>query len=959
MANSYIPDLSQLAPGDLARSGDINERYENTVSAFDILPAPAVGKKGFDEPIAVGEPLDSDHAVSKNYLEVEWLSQANKDQLMLLDVNNLNTVALSIADVTTVSVNVADVNTLAAVSANVTSLSNNLSNILAVDANEANINAAVANATNINLAVANQDDIDLVSANMLDVNTAANNIASINTVANDLNEPISEIDTVATNIANVDTVGTNIANVNTVAGNNTNINTVVANLTDIQNADTYAATAVAARDGAEAALDAFTDLYLGSKTADPVLDNDGDPIQTGAMYYNSTAGQMKVWDGAEWDFAAVSTDDTLLKSQNLADLPNKTLAKSNLAYTSPEVSYDNTVSGIAANTVKEALDYLASVTGNQSGAVASYKRQEFNASASQTTFVTSGYTTGYVEVYVDGLLLDNSAFTANDGTNVVLTTPATGGEEVNIIMHDSFSIAEILRVHSISASASDNAITLDASNNVTYLGGLTATSFSGDGTALTGVLMEANNLSDLGSAATARTNLELGALATLSTVDASTITDNSVGTAELNVSGTGVAGQALTSNADQTMSWTTLSTVATTGAYSDLSGTPSTATTSVAGLMSSSDKTKLDGIATNANNYTHPSDGGGNQTTLTGATVYSDITINTAGHVTATTTRDLTPANIGAEPAFTKNTAFNDNYGTAAGTVCEGNDSRLSNSRQCNNSFDNAATSRTNLGLGSLATLNSVGSAQIDADAVGSSEIAASAVGASELNVTGNGTTAQYLRSDGDGSFTWATPTNTTYSGGTGITLTGTTFSVDYGTAAGTACQGNDSRLSNSRQCNNNFDNAATARTNLGLGYYATLSAASAISLTNTTDSTSTTTGAIQTDGGIGVALSVYAGGNVTAYSDARLKENIEVIPDALSKVQTLSGYTYDRTDMDLRQTGVIAQEVLEVLPEAVTAPSDEDGYYGVNYGSMVGLLIEAIKEQQKQIDDLKAQLRG
>ena len=65
------------------------------------------------------------------------------------------------------------------------------------------------------------------------------------------------------------------------------------------------------------------------------------------------------------------------------------------------------------------------------------------------------------------------------------------------------------------------------------------------------------------------------------------------------------------------------------------------------------------------------------------------------------------------------------------------------------------------------------------ADSVGASEIAANAVGASELNVTGNGTSSQFLRSDGDGTFTWATPTdtNTTYSAGSGLDLSGTTFS--------------------------------------------------------------------------------------------------------------------------------------------------------------------------------------
>ena len=99
------------------------------------------------------------------------------------------------------------------------------------------------------------------------------------------------------------------------------------------------------------------------------------------------------------------------------------------------------------------------------------------------------------------------------------------------------------------------------------------------------------------------------------------------------------------------------------------------------------------------------------------------------------------------------------------------------------------------------------------------------------------------------------------------------------------------------------------------------------------------------------------ASGNITAYSDARIKSDIEVIPNAVDKVQQLRGVTYVRTDKkeeeaDVRHTGVVAQEVLEVLPEAVH--KNENGMYSVAYGNMVGLLIEAIKEQQIQIDELK-----
>jgi hypothetical protein len=93
---------------------------------------------------------------------------------------------------------------------------------------------------------------------------------------------------------------------------------------------------------------------------------------------------------------------------------------------------------------------------------------------------------------------------------------------------------------------------------------------------------------------------------------------------------------------------------------------------------------------------------------------------------------------------------------------------------------------------------------------------------------------------------------------------------------------------------------------------------------------------------------------NVTAYSDERLKENIEVITDALGKVCSIRGVTYNRTDTGIRQVGVIAQEVQKVLPEAVLTADDEMGTLSVAYGNMVGLLVEAIKELKAEVDDLK-----
>jgi Chaperone of endosialidase len=101
------------------------------------------------------------------------------------------------------------------------------------------------------------------------------------------------------------------------------------------------------------------------------------------------------------------------------------------------------------------------------------------------------------------------------------------------------------------------------------------------------------------------------------------------------------------------------------------------------------------------------------------------------------------------------------------------------------------------------------------------------------------------------------------------------------------------------------------------------------------------------------VTGSIYATGDVIGYSDRRKKENIVTIDNALEKVSALRGVFYNKINESERNLGVIAQEVLDIVPEAVSYAKDTDEY-GVKYGNIVGLLIEAIKEQQKQIDELK-----
>lgn len=96
------------------------------------------------------------------------------------------------------------------------------------------------------------------------------------------------------------------------------------------------------------------------------------------------------------------------------------------------------------------------------------------------------------------------------------------------------------------------------------------------------------------------------------------------------------------------------------------------------------------------------------------------------------------------------------------------------------------------------------------------------------------------------------------------------------------------------------------------------------------------------------------ATGNVTAYSDETLKDNIVTIENPLEKLNAIRGVTYNRNDIEgnPRHTGVIAQEVEKVLPEVVQ--TSDEGIKTVAYGNMVGLLIEAIKELKQEIEELK-----
>jgi hypothetical protein len=132
----------------------------------------------------------------------------------------------------------------------------------------------------------------------------------------------------ATSATNAATSETNAANsASAAATSETN------SATSEANAATSAATAAAEAAAALAAFDNFDDKYLGAKASDPTLDNDGDALVAGALYFNTTSGVMNVYTGSAWVAAYVSAAGVLLQANNLSDVASALTSRANLGLT--------------------------------------------------------------------------------------------------------------------------------------------------------------------------------------------------------------------------------------------------------------------------------------------------------------------------------------------------------------------------------------------------------------------------------------------------------------------------------------------------------------------------------------------------------------------------------------------------------------------------------------------------
>lgn len=286
---------------------------------------------------------------------------------------NINTVAGSIANVNSVGGSIANVNTVAGelgagqdvtvVAADLSgtdtigTVAGDIANVNTVGGAIANVNSVAGNSANINTVAGISANVTTVAGISGNVTTVATNNANVTTVAG----ISANVTSVAGNATNINAVAGNAANINTVAGNNANITTVAGISADV----TTVATNVAD-------ITNFSDVYLGPKTANPTQRNDTTALQTGDLYFNSVAAEMRVYTGSAW--------------QPLPTLPDLV------------------------------VEY------------------EFTATAGQTSYTfTGGYRVGFVYVWVNGVMLSDADITASNGTTITFGTALALNDEVRVM----------------------------------------------------------------------------------------------------------------------------------------------------------------------------------------------------------------------------------------------------------------------------------------------------------------------------------------------------------------------------------------------------------------------------------------------------------------------------------------------------------------------------------------------
>ena len=290
-----------------------------------------------DDPIkTVSDNITNIIAASNNNANVTAVAgNATNINSAVANASNINAAVANASNINTVSGINANVTTVAGISANVTAVAGNATNINAVKNNSTNINAVNANSSNINTVAGNNTNVTTVAGKATEITRlgTADAVADMNTLGttaivsdmDTLADISSNITTVAGISANVTTVAGNNANVTAVAGNNSNItavannssniNSAVSNASNINSAVSNAsninavvsnATNINTVAGNVTDVNNFADQYQIASSA-PSTDGGGNSLAVGDLYFNTSANELRIWNGSQWQGGVTAT----------------------------------------------------------------------------------------------------------------------------------------------------------------------------------------------------------------------------------------------------------------------------------------------------------------------------------------------------------------------------------------------------------------------------------------------------------------------------------------------------------------------------------------------------------------------------------------------------------------------------------------------------------------------------
>jgi hypothetical protein len=251
--------------------------------------------------------------------------------------------------------------------------------------------------------------------------------------------------------------------------------------------------AESARDSALSAYDNFDDRYLGPKASAPTLDNDGNALLTGALYYNTSTNVMNVYTGSAWVAAYVSAAGVLLVANNLSDVSSVSTSRTNLGVTA---TGSDTTYAYRANNLSD-LDNAATARTNLGLGTAATTASTAYATAAQGTKADTALQTAVTSVSLTtptGLTVTGSPVTTTGTLAVSLTT--------------GYSIPTTASQTNWDTAYTDRNKWDGGSTGLVAATGRTSLGVTATGSDTT-YAYRANNLSDLASASTARTNLGL------------------------------------------------------------------------------------------------------------------------------------------------------------------------------------------------------------------------------------------------------------------------------------------------------------------------------------------------------------------------------------------------------------------------------------------------------------------